>query len=91
MARYLLNARTARPVYGVPDNVPVPADAVEVDQATFNHVVAGDSRYYKTAENMPMAVASLTVWLPGYTPGTGWSEITRAEYDALTAPVLPGA
>lgn len=87
MARYLINDRTARPVYGIPDTDPIPPGVVEVDETAWNAIMAGTARYYRDADNRAMKVTSMTAWLPDYSPGAAWIEITAAEYDALVTPI----
>ena len=63
----------------VPEGQPLPDGAVEVDQETWNKIVAGAPRVFTKEVNgriqYSVSQGGMT-WAPTFDPGPGWVEVT---------------
>lgn len=64
----------------VPEGEPLPEGAQEVDQATWDKIMAGAPRVYTKVDargqtQYAMSQGGMT-WAPTYHPGEGWVEVT---------------
>jgi hypothetical protein len=64
----------------VPAGQPLPEGAQEVDQATWDKIMAGAPRVYTKVDANGQTQYSMSqggmTWAPTYSPGPGWEEVT---------------
>lgn len=68
-----------RPVWLPKGLTDIPEDIFEVTKDVFEKIVTGEPRAFKNGKGQVLVVNSGLAWLPEFTPGEQWEEVTDPE------------